>query len=254
MASPKTVLIVDDQAFIRQMMGKPLVATGRYRLLEAADGKAAIELMRNATTKHNNVAGTDLLQNRSAGDLQIDCIVSDINMLPMNGLEFVKAIRTGLTPVDRGIPVLMLTGHTEKHLLATSIQLDVNGFLVKPVSAKVFIERIEHALDAPTSLKPVADYATLVVPELDAEDLWSSSAAMRGSAPAMRAADLVDSQARRVPPSELRVGDRLAEDLRTEDGVLVVPSGSRVAPALIAAIHDLAQVVTLQARVAVLAG
>src|SRR4051812_46501906 len=46
--TPKTVLIVDDQAFIREMMAKALTSAGMYRVLQAGDGLAAVKLMRDA--------------------------------------------------------------------------------------------------------------------------------------------------------------------------------------------------------------
>ena len=49
------------------------------------------------------------MESRPAAGAQIDCIVADINMLPMNGLEFVKAVRIGLGSVARDIPVIVGT-------------------------------------------------------------------------------------------------------------------------------------------------
>jgi hypothetical protein len=150
----------------------------------------------------------------------------------------------------------MLTGHAEKHFLATAIALDANGFLVKPVSATVFHERIGRAISSPTEPKPANDYAMLIVPDIEAEDLWSSTASMKQPhAAPVRAADLAGHGRKQLPlavaPGDLKIGDRLAEDLRTDEGILVVPNGSRVAEALIAAIHDLSEIVTLQPNVSV---
>jgi CheY-like chemotaxis protein len=254
--NPRTVLIVDDQAFIRQMMRRALTALGPYQIIEASDGVDAIERMGDATKKLGQAAaGTDLME-KPSGASRIDCIISDINMLPMNGLEFLKAIRVGLAPIPRNTPVIMFTGHAERHFLATAIALDASGFLVKPVSANAFQERIERAVAAPITPRDASTYATLIVPDIESKDLWSSTAAMKqpGRAP-VRAVDLANPGRTQLPlavaPGELQIGDRLAEDLMTDDGVLVVPGGSRVAPALLAAIHDLAEVVKLPPAVTV---
>jgi CheY-like chemotaxis protein len=109
----RTVLIVDDQAFVRQMMRRALVGMGTYQILEASDGLDAIRLMRELASNTGSLgAGTDLMAKPQEGAAKIDCIVSDINMLPMNGLEFVKAIRVGLAPIPRNTPVIMLTGRS----------------------------------------------------------------------------------------------------------------------------------------------
>lgn len=252
----KIVLIVDDQAFLRKTMAKALTNAGGYQILEAGDGVAAIDLMRDAATKLGGAAGTDLMETQAATGAEIDCIVTDINMLPMNGLEFVKAIRIGLGSVARDIPVIVLTGHAEKHFLAAAIALDVSGFLVKPISGVLFRERIERAIATPITLKAPADYATLIVPDVDITDRWASDAAAAGNVRPVRAADLAGRDSEHAPHtvalSELKTGDRLSEDLRTDEGVLVVPKGTRVAPALIAALKDLSEIVSLQPRVAVL--
>ncbi len=245
----RTVLIVDDQAFVRQMMRRALTGLGEYQILEAADGLEAIKLMGNIQAKSGSAA-------QSASGTKIDCIVSDINMLPMNGLEFLKAIRVGLAPIPRNTPVVMLTGHAEKHFIATAIALDANGFLVKPVSANVFQTRIERAIASPTEPKAAADYALLIVPDIEATDLWSSTASAKQSNVApVRASDLAGTGHGQLPisvaPVDLRIGDRLAEDLLTDEGILVVPGASRVAASLIAAINDLSEVVKLQPSITV---
>jgi CheY-like chemotaxis protein len=247
----KTVLIVDDQKFVRQVVGAAL--RGTYRVLEAEDGMAAVRVMgETAASLKPPAAGTDLMA-AEQHKATIDCIISDINMLPMNGLEFLKAIRLGLTPIRRDTPVIMLTGHAEKQFLATAVALDANGFVVKPVSAKVLQERIERATAERHVVKPAAEYAPLIIPDIEAQDLWSSSATAKRATPPIHASDLAGGQhvAQAVPIADLQVGDRLAEDISTEDGVMVVPGGSLVTTSLRAALKDLSEIVTLKTTVMV---
>jgi len=249
----KTVLLVDDQAFVRQIMWKALSATHAYKVLQAADGMAAINLMRDGGIKLEHAAGTDLME--AAAGAKIDCIVSDINMEPMNGLEFVKTIRVGMASVHRGTPVIMLTAHADKHFLSTAFALDVSGFLVKPVSGTVLVEKIERAIATPVALKSASDYATLIVPDVDTPDLYASVDAENEQSKTVRATDMAEQFSQQRPRfvaiSELKVGDRLSEDLLTTEGVLVVPKGTRIAPALISALKDLSEIVKLMDRVSV---
>jgi hypothetical protein len=94
------------------------------------------------------------------------------------------------------------------------------------------------------------------VPEFDAKDLWSSAAAMGRAAAPIRAGDLAGGRQlpKRMDILDLKVGSRLAEDLRTDEGVLVAPAGSKVSPSLVVAIKDLSEIVTLRSRVAVFEG
>jgi CheY-like chemotaxis protein len=251
----KTVLVVDDQRFVRQVVGTALTGAGGYRVLEAGDGTEAIRLIESGGPSLDPpAAGTDLMVKPPR--VTIDCIISDINMLPMNGLEFLKAIRLGLTPIERDMPVLMLTGHAEKHFLATAIALDACGFIVKPVGATMLRERTERAIAGRHAVKPASDYAALIVPDIEARDLWSSSAALKRPAAAVRATDLTGGpyRAETLPTAELMIGDRFAEDLLTEDDVLVVPNGTRVTASLLPAIRDLADIVKLKPLVMVFRG
>jgi CheY-like chemotaxis protein len=254
-APRKTVLIVDDQDFIRETMEASLIATGGYRVLQAGDGMEAIELIHDAATRIG-ATGVDLMAPASDTGPRIDCIVSDINMQPMNGLEFVKAIRVGLTPMPRQTPVILLTGYAEKHFLSTAVALDVSGFLVKPISGAVFRERIERAISTPIAPKPQSDYATLIVPDVSAMDFVASATTPVRRTANMRAGDLAahldKARPHPVAPLELRVGDRLSEDLVTDEGVVVVPAGTKMVMTLIAAVKDLSEIVTLADKVAVI--
>jgi CheY-like chemotaxis protein len=248
----KTVLIVDDQAFIRQAVAKALTADGPHVAIQAVDGLAAIALMRNVESNVADAAGTDLIDRNAAPRPKVDCIVADINMLPMNGLEYVKAVRVGLAGVPRDTPVIMFTGHAERHFLAAAIALDVSGFLVKPVSGKLFRERIERVTEVQVTVKTPAEYARLAIPDVATAVQWQSGAPPAGAA---RGSDLIrhgtGKMPRNVSPLALEVGHRLSEDLLTRDGMLVVPGGTRIVPALIMAIRDLAEIVELNPLVSV---
>jgi two-component system, chemotaxis family, chemotaxis protein CheY len=252
----KTILIVDDQRFVREIVGKGLPAARGYRVLEAADGTEAIRLMGNAAPAPLGSAEAGVSPTAETPAATIDCIISDIYMLPMNGLEFLKAIRVGLTPVRRDMPVIMLTGHAEMRFVATAMALDVSGFIAKPVSANSLRDRIERAVTSHHTIKPATDYAALIVPDIEAQELWSGAAAAGLPDPPVHASDLAGGQhlPRAVPLSELEVGDRLAEDLSTEEGVPVVPSRARLTATLIFAIKDMAEIVTLKPQVMVLRG
>src|ERR1700761_1141627 len=92
--SNRHFLVVDDEPFIRTVVTRFLRDSGAAAVVEAADGEAAIAA----------IAGYDL---------PFSAIISDINMLPMNGIELLRAIRTGAAGCKRNMPVLMLTVNTE---------------------------------------------------------------------------------------------------------------------------------------------
>jgi DNA-binding NarL/FixJ family response regulator len=117
-------------------------------------------------------------------------IISDINMPEMNGLEMLQAIRTGKGAVDRAVPVVMLTAHSEAMVVGTALRLDASGFVVKPASGKHLGDRIERALAEPLSLKPAEKYAAVTIPVVDTygtvhmpDDLAKAWKEMSGEAP-----------------------------------------------------------------------
>ena len=94
----------------------------------------------------------------------IDCIISDFNMKPRNGLELLSAIRCGLYPrVPRDHVFILLTGHGELEVVKTARALDVNGYIVKPLSIKTLIQTVQRALSKPLVLKPASHYRQVEV-------------------------------------------------------------------------------------------
>ncbi len=86
----RTVLIVDDEAHMRFIVGMTL-KDARYKVMEAGSGLEALSFFR--TTK-------------------IDLLISDISMPLMSGLELLRALRgQGYT-----LPIIFMTGQPETHL------------------------------------------------------------------------------------------------------------------------------------------
>ncbi|MCF6200596.1 MAG: EAL domain-containing protein [Hydrogenimonas sp.] len=65
-----------------------------------------------------------------------DLIITDINMPRMNGLEMIKRIRKE----SPDIPILILSAHNESEFLISSISLNVEGYLLKPIELEQFLE------------------------------------------------------------------------------------------------------------------
>src|SRR5262245_53713468 len=90
--APSKILVVDDEAPIREMLRDVLVAAG-YVVVTAADGREALPM--TLTDKP-------------------DLIVSDIRMPRLDGLTLCKALR--VNPETKSVPVLMLTNYnTSEH-------------------------------------------------------------------------------------------------------------------------------------------
>jgi two-component system chemotaxis response regulator CheY len=117
------VLIVDDQNSVRQMTRMTLEEIGMRNILEAENGKQAME--------------TASLQ-------PLDLIISDYNMPEMDGLGLLRALRGH--PVARKVPFILLTGRGDRELVVKAAQAGVNNYLVKPFTAAILRGKIEQVM------------------------------------------------------------------------------------------------------------
>lgn len=104
----KVIMTVDDSISIRRMVGITL-RNADYEVLEAVDGKDAL-------SKINGV--------------NITMIILDLYMPEMNGIEFIRSLRSD--PTCRYIPILMLTTESEKTKKNEGKIAGATGWMVKP--------------------------------------------------------------------------------------------------------------------------
>ncbi|NJL07128.1 MAG: response regulator [Methylacidiphilales bacterium] len=132
-----SVLVVDDNAFMRKLIRNILTNIGVKTTLEAADGLAGIEAIRMFAP---------------------DIVVVDWEMPMLNGAEMVRIVRSpGVFP-QPDVPIIMLTGHVERWRIVEATRLGVHEFLKKPVSGKALLERIVSILMQPRPMVQIGDY------------------------------------------------------------------------------------------------
>ena len=85
----------------------------------------------------NGVEALEMLRNGSVPS-QNRLILLDINMPKMNGIEFLRALRAD--PALRASPVVVLTTSNDDKDRMESFQLNVAGYLLKPVTFNSFVE------------------------------------------------------------------------------------------------------------------
>jgi two-component system, chemotaxis family, chemotaxis protein CheY len=103
-----TILIVDDSPTMRSMVRGALEAD-RHRVVEATDGRAALEALDSTTP---------------------DLVITDINMPEMDGLTFVRALRGRAR--NRFTPALVLTTEASMDMKQRGREAGATGWLVKP--------------------------------------------------------------------------------------------------------------------------
>ena len=121
-------LIVDDNRHMRNLIKAILHSFTVRNVIEAEDGADAFREMRTAT---------------------VDIIICDWAMEPLDGIDFVRLVRTGKDSPNPFVPVIMLTGHTEMNRVVEARDVGVNEFMAKPISAKGLYARIRSIIEHP---------------------------------------------------------------------------------------------------------
>ena len=121
-------LIVEDNAHMRSLLRALLNSIGIKEIAEAANGQSALTLLR---------------ERRS------DLILTDLAMKPMDGLEFTRRVRTDEQSPNPFVPIIMITGHTEKHRVEAARDAGVTEFLAKPITANNLFSRIAEIVERP---------------------------------------------------------------------------------------------------------
>lgn len=119
----KHILVVDDDEMMREYM-KELLQLNDFIITEAENGKAGLKAFREASP---------------------DLVVTDIIMPEMEGITFIKEMRSH----NKNIPIIAMTGNVhgrDDEYLGISSKLGADEVLKKPVKADDFIETINRLI------------------------------------------------------------------------------------------------------------
>jgi len=249
-----SVLIVDDDDFTRSLIVMMLRKLQALKIHEARNG---VDALKQTTGK---IGGVDI-------------VLADLNMPKMNGLELLKAVRTGQACVDRAVPFAILTGHSDTEYVSIAMYLDVDCFMIKPVTVEVLQDRLQRILTERQAVQDIDCYRMISVPAVSgaagerppAAAAPAKATAAPGRDPAARAAaplpashstpSLTSATARPSAPSPGGVAAAkvvgcplakvpaeavLARDVVLANGVTLLKAGQVLKPSLLNRLRDLA--------------
>lgn len=104
----KTVMVVDDSASVRQVVGLALRGAG-YTVIEGVDGQDAL----------NKLKGQ-----------KVHLIISDVNMPIMDGITFVQEVKK--LPMYKFTPIIMLTTESQEGKKLQGQAAGAKAWVVKP--------------------------------------------------------------------------------------------------------------------------
>ncbi|CAO3437444.1 response regulator [Azospirillum doebereinerae] len=222
-----TVLLADDDSFMRSIVANLIRTTLGCEVALAASGRDAIDRL-------------------GARAPAVSLALLDFVMPEGNGLEVARAIRSGLGRVPRDLPIAMLTGRTDVELVRAAMELDVNAYVVKPVTKETLFARLERAWTIPFDLKPADVYEKIDIP-----NPWGPERVRKPAAPVPLPApppgpnpcEPAGRSARvETPIGDLAPGVILAAAVRANaTGSIILPAHIRLDRALIARLSDLAE-------------
>jgi two-component system, chemotaxis family, chemotaxis protein CheY len=137
-----TVLVVEDDATVRNLICSMLRRLRVAATVYAEDGKQGLQLFRAAPTT-------------------FDLVICDWNMPVMTGLELCTQVRA-----DRpDLPFLMVTGRNDAVSVKTALQSGVSAYIVKPFSPLELKKKIAILIDRYRNFEPIATSPNSLVSE-----------------------------------------------------------------------------------------
>lgn len=119
-----TILVVEDEAAIQQLVSYNLIKAG-FHVTCADSGEEALECLLRE---------------------DIDCVLLDLMLPGMSGLEVCEAIRSKNGRHGNHIPIIMLTAKGEEEDVVSGLDYGADDYITKPFSPKVLIARIKAVL------------------------------------------------------------------------------------------------------------
>jgi len=125
-----------------------MMAAAKKRLIAVVDDD---ELVRTALQRLLKSSGFAVSSFGSAEDLlksgellEIDCLIADIRMPGMSGLD----LQAKLKAENSAIPIVFITAHGDEKMRLQAMRGGAVGFLAKPFDSGILLDRVRAALEA----------------------------------------------------------------------------------------------------------
>ena len=139
-------LIIDDSVTMRRIIANILVRIGYPEVVHAANGREALE--RLATEP-------------------VDVVITDWYMPEMNGLDFVKILRT--TPATSHLPIMIVTANAASDDIQHALELGVKGYILKPFTVDTMKDKIDALVaQLPRDAQPAGEAPPGAEPAVEA--------------------------------------------------------------------------------------
>ena len=131
------VMLVDDNQHMRSIVSAVLAGVGVLHVKECWDGAEALDALRQWPA---------------------DVAIVDYHMSPIDGVEFTRLVRNAADSPNPFLPIIMLTGYAERSRVMDARDAGVTEFVVKPVTARSLLDRLNNVIFRPRAFIRTDDY------------------------------------------------------------------------------------------------
>lgn len=123
-----TILIVEDNQPMADIVKALLLTFGVGRVICAKNGQEGLDRLRKYDP---------------------DIVIADWMMKPIDGISFTREVRTNKIIPNPFVPIILMTGFSEKRRVCQARDAGVTEFLVKPFNARELYRRIVQLIERP---------------------------------------------------------------------------------------------------------
>ena len=118
----KKILVVDDETFILNLLRNGLTENG-FEVITADNGFDAI---------------------LAVEEQRPDCVISDIMMPRLSGLDFLKALKNN--KVTKGVPVILISAMDQAEMVQQGLDMGAVDYITKPFKINEIVGKLRHHL------------------------------------------------------------------------------------------------------------
>jgi CheY-like chemotaxis protein len=122
------ILVVEDHSFARRIVLEILKHLGATNFVIAKDGEEAWQEIKKEVP---------------------DLVLLDWEMTPVDGLTFLRRVRHDPGSPNPYLPIVMVTGFADRWHVFQARDAGVNEYVIKPISAKALLDRIQAVVERP---------------------------------------------------------------------------------------------------------
>lgn len=132
-----SVLVIDDAPLMLGLIKSLLLTFGVGNVLTAENGETGFKIF---------------------CEFNPDIVIADWMMIPMNGISFTRRVRTNPLSPNPFVPVILMTGFSQKRCVFQARDAGVTEFIIKPFNARDLYRRIAQLIERPRQFVRIEDF------------------------------------------------------------------------------------------------